>query len=94
MALSSNSLFKARILVLVFPTNKTQQIAPTEPKVNLGTVLDTGGTESGEIRKIVWKGALEVFRNNSVFGTGVETFAYSYYNYRLCGCLFSFARSN
>lgn len=69
----------------LFPTKKVQQIElvePTEPKVKVGTVLDSGGTESGEIRKIVWKGALEVFKNNPVFGTGVETFAYSYYNYR------------
>jgi putative inorganic carbon (hco3(-)) transporter len=47
-----------------------------------GTVLETGGTESGTIRKIVWKGAMEVWQHYPVFGTGVETFAYSYYLYR------------
>jgi len=41
-----------------------------------------GGTESGDIRKIVWKGAIEVFKHYPVFGSGVETFAYSYYNFR------------
>lgn len=66
----------------IFPTKKVQQVEPSEPKVKVGTVLDTGGTDSWIIRKIVWKGTLEVFKNNPVFGTGVETFAYSYYNHR------------
>jgi len=39
-------------------------------------------TESGEIRKIVWRGALRVWRHWPVFGSGVETFAYSYYRFR------------
>jgi putative inorganic carbon (hco3(-)) transporter len=47
-----------------------------------GTVLDTGGTESGEIRKIVWEGAFKVWQRYPVFGSGVETFAYSYYQDR------------
>jgi O-antigen ligase len=69
----------------LYPTkksDKTELVEPVEPQVQVGTVLDTGGTESGEIRKIVWRGALDVFRHKPVFGTGVETFAYSYYNYR------------
>jgi len=41
-----------------------------------------GGTESGQIREIVWRGALDVFLNYPLFGSGVETFAYSYYNHR------------
>jgi tetratricopeptide (TPR) repeat protein len=41
-----------------------------------------GGTESGEIRKIVWKGALDIARHYPLFGSGVETFAYSYYQFR------------
>jgi len=47
-----------------------------------GTVLETGGTESGEIRKIVWQGAIDIARHYPLFGSGVETFAYSYYQYR------------
>lgn len=47
-----------------------------------GTVLETGGTESGEIRKIVWKGAIKVFKDYPVFGTGPETFALSYFKYK------------
>lgn len=41
-----------------------------------------GGTESGQIRLIVWQGAIEIFRHNPILGTGPETFAYSYYKYR------------
>lgn len=47
-----------------------------------GPALETGGTESGEIRRIVWKGALEIARHYPLFGSGVETFAYSYYQFR------------
>jgi len=36
-------------------------------------------SESSDIRKIVWKGAVEVWKHSPIFGTGVETFAYSYY---------------
>ncbi|MFN4212429.1 MAG: O-antigen ligase family protein [Microgenomates group bacterium] len=36
-------------------------------------------TESFDIRKIVWKGAIDLGLRYPLFGTGVETFAYSYY---------------
>ena len=36
-------------------------------------------SESIDIRKIVWKGALNLGFQYPLFGTGVETFAYSYY---------------
>ncbi len=41
--------------------------------------MELGGTDSGEIRKIVWAGALKVWQRYPLFGSGVETFAYSYY---------------
>jgi putative inorganic carbon (HCO3(-)) transporter len=44
--------------------------------------LEIGGTESGTIRKIVWKGALDIWKNYPILGTGVETFAFSYYQFR------------
>ncbi|TSC88638.1 MAG: Uncharacterized protein G01um10145_805 [Microgenomates group bacterium Gr01-1014_5] len=50
--------------------------------LNPNQLTTSGGTESCKIRTIVWKGALDIWRNNPVFGTGPETFAYSYYNYR------------
>ena len=52
-----------------------------EVKVS-GPVLEVGGTESGTIRRIVWKGALDIWKHYPILGTGVETFAYSYYQFR------------
>ena len=52
-----------------------------EPK-SVGPALEVGGTESGEIRKIVWKGAFDLWKKYPIFGSGVETFAYSYYQTR------------
>lgn len=37
-----------------------------------------GGTETGQIRLIVWQGALEAFKKAPILGNGPETFAYSY----------------
>lgn len=60
--------------------------APARPAIALPpssvTQLENGGTESGQIRFIVWKGALDIFRHNPILGSGLETFAYSYYQYR------------
>lgn len=39
-------------------------------------------TPSGDIRKIVWKGALGVWQKYPLLGSGVETFAFSYYQSR------------
>ena len=36
-------------------------------------------TPSGDIRKIVWHGGLDLFKKFPLLGTGIETFAYSYY---------------
>lgn len=41
---------------------------------------ELGGSDSGKIRLVVWQGAIELFKRNPIFGTGVETFAYAYYN--------------
>jgi len=41
-----------------------------------------GGSESGDIRKIVWRGTVDIAKHYPLFGSGVETFAYSYYNFR------------
>jgi tetratricopeptide (TPR) repeat protein len=57
----------------------------TQKKANQKTQKETpvyGGTESGDIRKIVWQGALKVWQRYPVFGSGVATFAYSYYQDR------------
>ncbi|PIR61389.1 MAG: hypothetical protein COY81_04385 [Candidatus Pacebacteria bacterium CG_4_10_14_0_8_um_filter_43_12] len=62
----------------------TKEAAPTQQTTTVAVVnrLDIGGTDSGEIRKIVWKGALEVWKRYPIFGSGLETFGYSYYQDR------------
>lgn len=55
------------------PTTNSQQ-----PTAVAGPALETGGTESGTIRKYVWLGALEVFKHYPILGSGPETFAFSY----------------
>lgn len=57
------------------PPDLTQEKKDEEP----APVQEFGGTDSSKIRKIVWIGALDIFRKNPVFGTGVETFAFAYY---------------
>lgn len=54
----------------------------SQPIPKTETVLATGGTESGQIRLIVWRGGWEIFKHYPIFGSGVETFAYTYYQYR------------
>jgi putative inorganic carbon (HCO3(-)) transporter len=51
---------------------------PTE----VATAGELGGTDSGQIRLIVWRGAIEAWKHNPIFGTGVETFAFAYYLHR------------
>lgn len=43
------------------------------------TITESTITPSSKIRLIVWRGALELAKKYPLFGTGVETFAYSYY---------------
>lgn len=50
--------------------------APIETPVPAG---ELGGSDSGKIRSIVWQGAIEIFKKHPIIGTGVETFAYAYY---------------
>ena len=59
---------------------KSDEVTSTKPET--GTVLELGGTASSEIRKIVWEGAIDIWKHYPLFGSGVETFAYSYYNFR------------
>ncbi len=60
--------------------------APARPTIALPsssvTQLESGGTESGQIRLVVWKGALDIFRHYPILGSGVETFAQIYYQFR------------
>ncbi|MGI5840647.1 MAG: O-antigen ligase family protein [Patescibacteria group bacterium] len=52
-----------------------RQVDP--PSQDVGNTINI--TPSQDIRKIVWQGALDLWRQFPLFGTGTETFAYSYY---------------
>lgn len=73
------------IFVILFVLNGSSKLV-TNTTVNttpaVGTALETGGTESGTIRQIVWKGAIDIWKHYPIFGTGVETFAFSYYGFK------------
>jgi O-antigen ligase len=61
-------------------TKTTTKVAATPASpVSTG---ELGGTDSGKIRSFVWKGAIDAWLHNPIFGTGVETFAFAYYQYR------------
>lgn len=64
------------------PKTVTPQQQAAEKRQEAMQLEPGGGTESGQIRLIVWEGALEIFKHYPYFGSGVETFAYSYYNHR------------
>src|SRR3989338_2822030 len=58
------------------PTTQTAQTQPSQ------TALETGGTESGQIRLIIWQGALNIVKKWPILGSGPETFVSSYFIYR------------
>ena len=76
------------ILTLVVPNPIRDLVLKTKdqrPTANQGPALEVGGTESGSIRKIVWSGATRIWSSNIknlMIGTGPETFAMAYYQYR------------
>ena len=65
-----------------FQLIKKYAAAPRTAITSSSTQLENGGTESGKIRLIVWQGAWEIFKHYPIFGSGVETFAYAYYQFR------------
>jgi len=75
----SNLFFIFLFLIVSTPWNPTKII--NSEKVQ-GPALETGGTESGTIRKIVWKGAFQIWLHYPILGSGPETFAFSYYQFR------------
>ena len=58
--------------------NKETQVVE-ERGLGVTSIDQLNITPSSEIRKIVWTGAIKLWQENLFLGTGVETFAYSYY---------------
>lgn len=61
------------------PVSPPEQTTNTQTQT-VATPEELGGSDSGKIRLVVWRGAFELFKKHPLFGTGVETFAYSYYS--------------
>ena len=66
-----------KFITLPQPPAKTSP-KPAQPAIQ-NTIVGDGVTDSFDIRKIVWEGAVKLGLKYPLFGTGVETFAYSYY---------------
>ena len=71
-------------------TTPTSQIVATTPTVSptpepVAQTNQANITDSGTIRLYVWRGAIDAWKSNALFGTGVETFAFAYYLFRPTG---------
>ena len=62
------------------PISNIQYLTSKQEGLESSTNIQLGGTESSKIRLIVWQGAIEIFKRHPLFGSGVETYAYAYYN--------------
>ncbi|OGG23817.1 hypothetical protein A3A79_01255 [Candidatus Gottesmanbacteria bacterium RIFCSPLOWO2_01_FULL_43_11b] len=77
------------LFALFSPNFILKQVAPTTPSPTYtAPLLESGGTESGTIRKYVWEGAVNVWKSSTktmLIGTGTETFAFAFYQFRPAG---------
>lgn len=64
---------------LTLPSFEKTTTSQVQKTTSTSKVIDTGVTESFDIRKIVWDGAIKLGFRYPLFGSGVDTFAYSYY---------------
>ncbi len=60
---------------------------PVPNKQESAATFETGGggTDSSKIRLHVWQGAIDAWKQNIFFGTGLETFAFAYYRFKPTG---------
>ena len=85
--LISLPLITLAIFLVAFKWSFFQKISPLGPP-NLPELVvqdkkqRVGGSDSLIIRQVVWQGARELAKRNPLFGTGVETFGYSYFSVR------------
>lgn len=73
------------IKTLVANTTTQSATPPASTPIPAGPVLETGGTESGTIRRYVWQGAIKAWQSSTktfLIGTGTETFAFAFYQFR------------
>lgn len=78
--ITSHNASKQQAAETKTPAEPAAPAPPTESASGGG-----GITDSAVIRKYVWQGAIDAWKANPIFGTGVETFAYAYYKYKPAG---------
>jgi putative inorganic carbon (hco3(-)) transporter len=77
-----NGLQKFTLPSLQAASQPQQQAAPA---AKTPPPMGSGITDSGDIRLYVWQGALDAWKAHPLFGTGVETFAFAYYQFKPAG---------
>ncbi len=73
------------IQILIQQRQSAAAPAPEQPASGGETIINSGGTESGEIRKYVWQGAIDAWNNSlktRLIGTGTETFAFAFFQHK------------
>ena len=67
-----------------FTTRKVniQAVTAKTPTAAEPVLTSNIGTETGKLRLIVWGGTWEIFKHYPIFGSGLETFTFSYYKFR------------
>ncbi len=64
--------------IIFLPNYLVNNTASQSKTTASGTVLESGGTDSGTIRKYVWIGAINIFKHYPILGSGPETFAFAF----------------
>lgn len=82
LSLYNGTPWTSNIKQVVQKLKPQSQPTKTQEEKYQGPLLEVGGSSSTKIRKIVWTGAINIWKNYPILGTGIETFAYSYYNFR------------
>ncbi len=62
--------------------DKQATTSQTSTEKPVQTQLEVAGSQTAQIRTIVWTGSLAIFKAYPLFGSGLETFGYSYYLFR------------
>jgi tetratricopeptide (TPR) repeat protein len=84
--LNKFTLPEIRSHTLRVPDTAKLEIPKDKPKPSPEVQVSQANiTDSGDIRKYVWQGAIDAWRSNALIGTGVETFAFAYYKFRPAG---------
>ena len=87
-ALGKNWLWLAALALIIVTVNFFfnnafgERGAAVEIAAQGVTQLEIEGKQTGQIRLLVWKGAWDIFKEKPAFGSGLETFALSYYQHR------------